>query len=179
MEQRPIAIEPIIPTQESTRHIHRDDFTRLLAPVQDKLLRFAYTLTRNRDDAQDITAEAVLLGYEQFHTLRDEALFKTWMFTIAQRVFYRALRRSKRFIPLADSDEQTSSMPLPERSAEVSLLYAALDRLPREQRETVVLFEIVGLSLEEIQAVQGGSLSGVKSRLVRGREKLKHLLGEK
>jgi DNA-directed RNA polymerase specialized sigma24 family protein len=64
----------------------------------------------------------------------------------------------------------------PERAADVAMLNRALARLPERQREAVVLFEISDLSLEEIRVIQGGSLSGVKSRIVRGRQKLAELL---
>jgi RNA polymerase sigma-70 factor (ECF subfamily) len=65
----------------------------------------------------------------------------------------------------------------PEASADVALLYEALKRLPAAQRESVVLFEISGLSLQEIRQIQGGSLSGVKSRVTRGRRRLAEILG--
>ncbi len=63
-----------------------------------------------------------------------------------------------------------------DQKLEVKELYEALQELPEKQRETVVLFEISGLSLNEIQEIQGDSLSAVKSRLVRAREKLSQIL---
>jgi DNA-directed RNA polymerase specialized sigma24 family protein len=60
----------------------------------------------------------------------------------------------------------------------VTLLYNALNLLPVKQRETVMLFEISELSIEEIRNIQGGSISGVKSRLTRGRERLTELLSD-
>ena len=64
----------------------------------------------------------------------------------------------------------------PDDAMDIQLLYDALARLPQNQRESVILFEISGLSLEEIKKIQGGSLSGVKSRIARGRRKLATLL---
>jgi RNA polymerase sigma-70 factor (ECF subfamily) len=58
------------------------------------------------------------------------------------------------------------------------VLHRPLDSLEERQRETVILFEISGLSLEEIRAIQGGSLSGVKSRLVRGRQRLAEVMSD-
>jgi RNA polymerase sigma-70 factor (ECF subfamily) len=63
-------------------------------------------------------------------------------------------------------------------SADIQILNQALSYLPQEQREAIVLFEIVGFSIEEIKAMQGGSLSGVKSRLVRARQKLADMLSD-
>jgi RNA polymerase sigma-70 factor (ECF subfamily) len=155
-----------------------DRYTQLLMPLADNLLRYAYTLTRNRDDAHDITSEAILRGYEQFAQLKNEAAFKAWMFTIVRRVFLQRVEQGKRFVTLdTAAHDRAAHAPAPDASMEAALLYAALDKLSAEQRETVVLFELMGFSLEEIRDVQGGSLSGVKSRLVRGREKLARLLG--
>jgi RNA polymerase sigma-70 factor (ECF subfamily) len=61
---------------------------------------------------------------------------------------------------------------------DVEVLYSLLEKLPPRQRECVVLFELSGFSLEEIRQVQGGTLSGVKSRLKRGREQLRRWLLE-
>jgi RNA polymerase sigma-70 factor, ECF subfamily len=161
--------------QQAERHAH---FTRLLKPLADRLLRYAYTLTHNREDAEDIAGEAILRAYEQFETLREEAAFKSWLFTIARRVFMQRLERGKRFVALdMDAHDRPTTAASPAAHTEARLLYEALEHLAPEQRETVALFELVGLSLEEIRAVQGGSLSGVKSRLVRGREKLAQILG--
>ncbi len=63
-----------------------------------------------------------------------------------------------------------------EHKLEIKELYEAMQELPEKQRETIVLFEISGLSLNEIMEIQGDSLSAVKSRLVRGREKLSQIL---
>ena len=59
---------------------------------------------------------------------------------------------------------------------EIEGLYKAMNRLPEKQREAVSLYEISGFSLAEVQQIQGGSLSGVKSRITRGREALAEIL---
>jgi RNA polymerase sigma-70 factor (ECF subfamily) len=66
---------------------------------------------------------------------------------------------------------------MPDVAAEMGIVMAALDKLPAKMKETILLFDIGDLSLEEIRHIQGGTLSGVKSRLRRGRELLKQLLG--
>jgi RNA polymerase sigma-70 factor, ECF subfamily len=151
----------------------------LLIPIKEQLVRFAYALTHNQDDAKDLTSDAIVIALEQFHTLKNTAAFKPWIFTIVRRVFLRSTKYKRRFVMLEASavEEILATTATPDQMAEVHFLYAALDRLPKAQREAVTLFEIVGLSLEEIQQIQGVSLSGVKSRLVRGREKLATMLG--
>ncbi|OYV58704.1 MAG: hypothetical protein B7X01_03535 [Acidiphilium sp. 21-62-4] len=65
----------------------------------------------------------------------------------------------------------------PDVAAEIALVREALDRLPPKMKETILLFDVADLSLEEIRKIQGGTLSGVKSRLKRGREELRFMLG--
>ena len=65
---------------------------------------------------------------------------------------------------------------LPDSDYDVQVIFGLLDRLPSKQREAFILFEISGFSLKEIRELQGGTLSGVKMRLQRAREQLRHWL---
>lgn len=154
-------------------------FMQLLDPVHDRLARFTHAMTRNRDEARDLVCETLLIAYEHFDEVKDTSAFASWLFTIARRSYRHQYRRGKLF---GEYDEQRAEFihdngTAPEVAADIRILHEALARLPENQRETVVLFEISGLSLEEIKTVQGGSLSGVKSRVTRGRQKLAELLG--
>jgi RNA polymerase sigma-70 factor (ECF subfamily) len=156
-----------------------DEFLALLEPVHNRLWRFVLSTTRNREQAEDLLSETVLVAFERFHTLRDPKAFVSFLFTIATRIHRQYFRRrihEESFdaefagnIPSADAS--------PEQAAEIRIVRDALALLPEKQRETVVLFEVSGFSLEEIREIQGGTLSGVKSRLRRGRERLAKLLG--
>lgn len=152
-------------------------FMQLLEPIGTKLLRYAYSLTRNADEAKDITNEAIVIALEQFPSLNNEQAFQSWIFCIARRLFLKAVKRKKRYVDVQNVPDDRPDPHSPETTMEAHLLYAALDKLPADQREAVVLFDITGLNLVEIQEIQGGSLSGVKSRLARGRKKLAELLG--
>src|SRR6185503_12654695 len=114
-----------------------------------------------------------------FGSLREERAFKSYLYTTATRLVHRRHERKKRFGPIDAAVLETlhATGPAPDAQIDVELLYQALEHLPEAMREAVVLFEISGLSLLEIREVQGGSLSGVKSRIARGREKLAELLG--
>lgn len=157
----------------------KEEFTHLYLPVRNALLRYARAMVRSRTDADDLIADTLLIAFEHFGSLRERQAFLSFLMTIAARQYRRRLRRLRLFG--AYSEEHVSEMidpgPSPETAAEAALLHRALARLPERQRETVVLAELAGLTLEEIRVVQGGSLSGVKSRLVRGRARLALLLG--
>lgn len=168
------------PAQTATATTEKQQrFLQLLDPVHDDLVRFANAMTRNRDEARDVASETVLLAFEHRSALREPSAFKSYLFTIARRLCRRRWLREKLFSPLdfrkVEDVRDTGSAR--DVSADVHFLYVALEKLPAAQRETVIMFEISGLSLEEICEVQGGTLSGVKSRLRRGRLKLAQLLG--
>lgn len=148
-------------------------------PVQDRLARYARAITHDREEARDLVAETTLQAYEGFETLRDRTSFLSWVFTIATRLSRKKGIRAKYHTPWIEEKADTlrSSLTSPDASAEVRLLYEALERLPAEQREAVTLFEIADLPLKEIARIQGVSLSGAKARVTRGRARLGRILG--
>jgi len=155
-------------------------FMALLEPCLPKLSRYAHALTKDIDDGRDLLHDAILIAFEQFGKLRAPQAFATYIFLVTRRLYYRRAKRRSWWRPITEdtkqiADEQTQT---PEMHVDTRALDDALSQLPEKQREAVILFEISGLSLAEIRDVQGGSLSGVKSRIVRGREKLAELLGE-
>jgi RNA polymerase sigma-70 factor (ECF subfamily) len=167
-------------TLHNERHKKKQEhFLRLLMPVYEQLARFARAMVNNREDARDLISETVLAAFERFDNLRDDKAFISYLFTIARRTAKRRRTRDKLF---GTYDQQTAeqirdTQSQPEISIDVQFLYNALAKLPEKQREAIIFFEISGFSLEEIKEMQGGSLSGVKSRIARGREKLAQLLG--
>ena len=155
-------------------------FLELLEPIRPGLARYCRAICRDRETSRDLASETILIAYEHFSSMSgDDKSFASYLFITATRLNKRWLWRGKRKVAY-DADralEIRDHNPPPDTGAEVELLYTALKRLPLAQREAVIMFEISGLSLEEIRQIQGGSLSGVKSRVARGREKLAKLLG--
>jgi RNA polymerase sigma-70 factor (ECF subfamily) len=160
-------------------------FLNLFEPVRERLWRFVRAMVfrwdnRDAELANDIMSETVLQVLERFDTLRDEKAFLSFCFTIANRIHKAHLVRRK-YWKDSDAHEQEnllSDSVAPDVQTDIHLLYNALDALPDKTKEAVVLFELSDLSLEEIRQIQGGTLSGVKSRVTRGREQLAELLGE-
>lgn len=159
-------------------------FVELLNPVWNSLARYSNSVAGEREAARDLMSETLLRAFQHFEKLRDPAAFRAYLFRIAVRVHQEWSEKSKRQTPLTEELaahlERTTLADdglAAERSLAAQELYAALDTLPEKQREAIVLFEISGLSLREVREVQGGSLSGVKSRIVRGREELARKLG--
>ncbi len=156
------------------------EFLEMLEPAYDRLSRYALAVTRDEMDGEDLVGATVLAAYEQFERYTDEAPFLHFLVKIASRLYKRQRYRERNRVPynealaLANRDSGTS----PETAAEIRLVTEALQSLPEKMRETVVLFYVSDFSLEEIRRIQSGTLSGVKSRLKRGREQLAQVLGE-
>jgi RNA polymerase sigma-70 factor (ECF subfamily) len=166
--------------QQSVSEDRRERFLGLLLPLRHQLAQFARAMVGgDRDEADDLVGDTILAAFERFDHIRGHEAFLSYLFTIALRIHKRRRWRQRLF---GAYDEERAARirddgSSPESSADIVLLHRALSRLPERQREAVVLFEITGLSLEEIREIQGGSLSGVKSRVSRGRQELARLLG--
>lgn len=165
--------------EHEDRAARKKRFMALLMPVLKRLEDFAVAMTRNPDDACDLVSETVLLAYENFDRLRDEQAFLGYLFSIASREYRHGCRRAGRFSAIdpemAEGLRATGSAP--DAGADIDLLYRALAQLPERQREAIVLFELSGFSMKEIQEVQGGTITAIKVRLFRARKKLATLLG--
>ncbi len=156
----------------------RDKFMALYSPCREQLARFARSLTRDEDEARDLEAETILAAFERIDSIQRPEGFKSFLFTIASRKYRRQLRRGRIFRPLSDEDHERPSIETsPDANVDLSLLHSAIQELPTKSAEALVLFEVVGFTLEEIREIQGGSLSGVKMRLTRARQSLARKLG--
>ncbi len=152
-----------------------DIFWDLLELERERIWQLSFALTGSYDEACDLASETFLAAYKSFPSLRDTTAFRKFLSTITIRLHRRKRWRAKIFRPLQEAENSSYEMTR-ESSYDLDLLLSALTKLPALQRETIVLFEISGLSQNEIQEIQGGSLSGVKSRLTRARENLKRIL---
>ena len=119
-----------------------------------------------------------MVAYHAFGKMRDEAALKSYLYTTVKRLAREDWHRAQRNTEIQAASAAISSDASPEVLADIRILQEALMQLPEAQRDTVVLHELSGLKLEEIREIQGGSLSAVKMRLRRGKQRLTELLGE-
>ncbi|MBK8911835.1 MAG: RNA polymerase sigma factor [Chlorobi bacterium] len=163
----------------SELHDRQQRFMALLRPLQPNLDRFAYAMARDREEARDIAGETILIAWERFESVRQPQAFLSFLFTIATRVHRKRRAYQQRHPQLPDghvADLYDTSTP-PDIAADVGALHTALQQLPEKQREAVMMFELLGFSMKEIQQIQGGTLVAVKVRISRGRKRLAELLG--
>jgi RNA polymerase sigma-70 factor (ECF subfamily) len=153
---------------------------RLLRPIHPQAVATARRLSRSAHDGDDLYQEAVLRAYDKLNGLRDESRFRSWFFATLLSRHRSSVRRPRReWLPIEDMLGRRDE-PVGEDGAlwEEERLRAdravrALAGLKPEQREAIVLHDIEGFSVEEVAEMQGVTLSAVKSRLTRGREKLR------
>jgi RNA polymerase sigma-70 factor (ECF subfamily) len=156
-------------------------FMALYEPLHQRLSNYCRSMARNRADAGDLLNDTIIAAYEQFGQLEQQDRFAGYLFTIASNLFKKQLRR-KKFRGKYDEKEALLMEDLsidPETRAELSIVMQKMELLPGLQREALILFHISDLPLEEIQNIQGGSLSAVKQRIKRGRERLMQLCSER
>lgn len=151
----------------------------LYEPVHQNFLRYCEVLTKDPEAAKDLVSEVVLTAYHKLDRLQKEGSFLYFLFGIARHTHLNLLRKRKKEQRYNGAElNHVDCNANPEVNVDVRLLYEAMDKLPDKQKEALVLFEISGFAIKEIREIQGGSISAVKLRLVRGREKLKQALLE-
>jgi RNA polymerase sigma-70 factor (ECF subfamily) len=156
----------------------QDKFLTLFLPLQKRLERFVLVKCHDEIEAKDITGETILIAYERFETLSSPQAFLSFLFTIALRIYHQRRSRSERFDNLEEYRIENLLDPeaSPEVKADIEILSEAINTLPIREREELILFEILGLSMKEIIAIHGGTVVALKVRLMRSRSKLKKML---
>jgi|JI10StandDraft_1071094.scaffolds.fasta_scaffold03146_4 RNA polymerase sigma-70 factor, ECF subfamily len=155
----------------------QEEFMGLYSKSHARLTRYVQAAVYDKDDVKDIINETLLRVYEKFDTIEKKESFIYYLFRTASRLITELHKRQHRYtefdedlIPVYPQNINTT------QTFEVKELYKALSRLSLPTKEAIILFEIEGFSQEEICQIQGGTLSGVKSRISRGRELLKRIL---
>jgi RNA polymerase sigma-70 factor (ECF subfamily) len=161
-------------------------FNELVVEYQTQVYNLCLRMLGQQQAAEDATQEAFVSAWRNIFSLRGES-FRPWILRIAANLCRDELRRRSRR-PSSSLDvaleagvpEPPDDEPLPEDSALQSELRgnleAALAQLPEEQRTAVYLCDVQGLDYAEIASVMGTSIGTVKSRIARGRLRMRDLL---
>ena len=158
-------------------------FEETVLPHLDAAFNYARWLTRNDAEAEDVVQDACVRAMRFFSSLRDDDA-RAWLLTIVRntwysRVSHRATLSTGRPLNEAEDEWPDHALDPEERLVQqhtVSLVRRALEQLPVDFREVIVLREIEGLSYKEIAAVAGVPIGTVMSRLARARERLQTVL---
>lgn len=163
-------------------------FELLVLKYQRRIQRLIGRMVRDVDLVEDIAQETFIRAYRALHQFRGDAQFYTWLYRIAVNTAKKALMDLKRDPTVSeaawrtgDDDDETSrpgNEPIADETPEsllaakeiAAVVNAAMDALPPDLREAVVLREIEGLSYEEIAAAMNCPIGTVRSRIFRARE---------
>lgn len=153
-------------------HGERQEFAALVLAHSRALFRAARALLDSDAAAEDAVGEAVLLAWQAFPRLRRRESARAWLLKITVNCAYDQRRRARPTVPLEEA--ACAAAPVQEPLG----LWELVQALPEEQRLAVTLYYYDGLSVREIAQVLGAPQGTVKSRLSRGRDKLRERLRE-
>jgi RNA polymerase sigma-70 factor, ECF subfamily len=166
--------------------LQRPDFSEYL----DGLYGYAMVLSRNSAEAEDLVQETCLRALRAIDGLRAEASVKSWLFTILRNIWLNQLRRRRTAPDLIelDADENRTHEPAditqdPQNDflnkVEREQVRVAVQQLPIEFREIIILREYEELSYQQIAGLLGRPIGTVMSRLARARDRLRGLLSDR
>jgi RNA polymerase sigma factor (sigma-70 family) len=161
----------------------RTKFQQWFAPHLDAAYNFAFWLSQERADAEDVVQEAAIKAFQSINRF-DGREPRAWLFAIIRNEFY-SLYRSRSRVQHQDIDD-VPELVSPDRTPEANVIAAAdrdqvwnsLGKLPPEYREVLVLREFEGFSYREIADTSEIPIGTVMSRLARARAQLLHDLGK-
>lgn len=158
-------------------------FNELLGAHEKQMYVVCYRMCGNYNDAQDCLQEAMLRVFRALPGFKSQSSFSTWLYRITMNACLDELRRRKTrrnasldglleegWSPKSESEAPDDQVV---RSERAKALHAAIAELPEEMRSAIVLRDIRGFSYEEIADMLNMNIGTIKSRISRGREKLR------
>ncbi len=166
----------------------RTAFAQLMEHYQGACYGLAWRLLSDADQAADATQDAFIHAYRAIGSYRG-GIFRSWLLRITANASYDMLRRQQRRPTTTLPDPEDGAPELPDvraadphaeasRSEMYRHLELALARLPEDQRTAIVLCDVYGMDYNEVAAMTQAALGTVKSRIHRGRLRLRELLAE-
>src|SRR3954469_2815788 len=143
-----------------------------------RLRAFAISLCGNVDQADDLVQETMYRALANIHSFQPGTNMSAWLFTILRNHFRSEYRKRRREVEDADGHyaESLTSHPEQHGQLELSEFRTALNHLPDEQREALILVGASGFSYEEAADICGCAIGTVKSRVNRARTRLAKLM---
>ena len=156
--------------------LDKETFSALVIQNQETLFHTAKAILRSDEDAEDAVQEAICAAFERRESLREADKFRPWLLRILVNKCYDTCRRRR---PTVDLEDVADYLPAKSQDhTERLTLWQAVMALSGDLRAAVTLFYYDGLSIRDISGALGISEAAVKTRLSRGRAKLRQMLEE-
>lgn len=157
-----------------TRSDPRDELVEHLPALR----AFALSLTRNRATADDMMQDAVLKAWTNMDKFQPGTNMRAWLFTILRNNFYSSRRKLNREVADVDNVFSDTLSVKPDHDGRLQMMdfKSALNELPDEQREALILVGASGFSYEDAADMCGVKTGTIKSRVNRARARLAELL---
>ena len=170
-------LERGVPSSMTETVLDKEAFCAQVVRHQDAMFRAAKAILKQDEDAEDAVQEAICAAFAAREGLRDAARFKPWILRILTNKCYDMCRRRKATV---DLEEVADYLPAAGTDPTDRLtLWQAVLALEEELRAAVTLFYYDQLTIREISGILGISEAAVKTRLFRGRQRLRQMLEEK
>jgi RNA polymerase sigma-70 factor, ECF subfamily len=157
-------------------------FSSLVEGEIPRLRRYARALTRAADRADDLVQDTLVRALTKGHLWQPGTDIRAWLFTIMHNQYVNTVRREMRDSATVDIEQMSSTLAAttdPTGRRQLAELDRALAHLPEEQREVILLVGLEGMAYESAAQILGVPIGTVRSRLSRGRDSLRELMGEK
>jgi len=151
--------------------------TLLIEQISSRLYGFFVAQVRDHHEAEDLVQDSWLRIHKARHTWRPGEPVLPWIYAIARRAQIDAYRKKQRIGQRELPKEELGEIPGRNREPSLPDLSELLQALPPQQRETVFLLKVTGLSLEEVSRATGASIGAVKQRAHRAYSTLRTLFG--
>lgn len=162
----------------ATQALSLSDFKQALMDVTPHLRAFARSLCGDPTQADDLVQDALLKAWNARESYTENTSFKAWTFTILRNSFYSEKRRSWRSTGLEPGVAESTLVASddPDKGLELVALRNALEHLPQDQREAIILIGAGGMAYEEAAEIVGCAVGTIKSRVSRARKALADIL---
>jgi RNA polymerase sigma-70 factor (ECF subfamily) len=149
-----------------------------LIAIIPNLRAFAVSLCGNPDRADDLVQETLVKAWSNLGSFVEGTNLPAWLFTILRNIYYSEYRKRRREVADSDGAIAAKLATAPAQIGHMDLLdfRAALQHLPNDQREALILIGASGLSYEEAAQICGCAVGTMKSRVNRARNRLSELL---
>jgi RNA polymerase sigma-70 factor, ECF subfamily len=160
------------------RRAASSQMTADLLSVIPNLRAFAVSLCGNIDHADDLVQETLVKAWGSLDSFAEGTNLRAWLFTILRNIYYSEYRKRRREVADPDGALAANLATAPAQSGHMDLLdfRAALQRLPNDQREALILIGASGLSYEEAAGICGCAIGTMKSRVNRARNRMSEML---